>query len=43
VNALIRFENGASLMVDVSFTLHTSHDQSSAVIFGGKGGAEIDP
>ncbi|MEH7275061.1 Gfo/Idh/MocA family protein [Neobacillus vireti] len=42
-NALIRFENGASLMVDVSFTLHAKQDQSSAVIFGDKGGAEIDP
>ncbi|GHH97801.1 Gfo/Idh/MocA family protein [Neobacillus kokaensis] len=42
-NALIRFENGASLMVDVSFTLHAKNDQSGAVIFGDKGGAEIDP
>lgn len=42
-NALIRFENGASLMVDVSFTLHAKQDQSSVVIFGDKGGAEIDP
>lgn len=42
-NALIRFENGASLMVDVSFALHVKNDQSSAVIFGDKGGAEIDP
>lgn len=42
-NALIRFENGASLMIDVSFTLHTKNDQSSAVVYGDKGGAEIDP
>lgn len=42
-NALIRFDNGASLMVDVSFTLHAKQDQSSAIIFGDKGGAEIDP
>ncbi|NYE03495.1 putative dehydrogenase [Bacillus niacini] len=42
-NALIRFENGASIMVDVSFTLHAKQDQSSAIIFGDKGGAEIDP
>jgi len=42
-NALIRFENGASMMVDVSFTLHAKQDQGSAVIFGDKGGAEIDP
>ncbi|EKN65217.1 oxidoreductase domain-containing protein [Neobacillus bataviensis LMG 21833] len=42
-NAIIRFDNGASLMVDVSFTLHAKQDQSSAIIFGDKGGAEIDP
>ncbi|MFF2092838.1 Gfo/Idh/MocA family protein [Paenibacillus sp. NPDC058174] len=42
-NALIRFENGASLYVDVSFTLHASKDESSAKIFGTKGGAELEP
>ncbi|MBP1967333.1 Gfo/Idh/MocA family protein [Paenibacillus aceris] len=43
-NALIRFENGASLMVDVSFTLHAKMKNEFAVkIFGDKGGAEIEP
>ena len=28
-NALIRFENGASLLVDVSFTLHAKQDELS--------------
>lgn len=42
-NALIRFENGASLMVDVSFSLHIKNDQSSVTVFGDKGGAEVEP
>lgn len=42
-NALIRFENGASLMVDVSFALHLKQDQSSVTIFGDEGGAEVEP
>lgn len=42
-NALIRFENGASLMVDVSFTLHGKQDESSVKIYGDKGGFEVDP
>ncbi|WP_199624580.1 Gfo/Idh/MocA family protein [Paenibacillus alkalitolerans] len=42
-NALIRFENGASLMVDVSFTLHAKKDEISVKVYGEKGGAEIEP
>ncbi|MBP1990061.1 Gfo/Idh/MocA family protein [Paenibacillus eucommiae] len=42
-NALIRFENGASLMVDVSFTLHALKDEIGVKIYGDKGGAEIEP
>lgn len=42
-NALIRFENGASLMVDVSFTLHAKRDELSVKLYGDKGGAEIEP
>lgn len=42
-NALIRFENGASLMVDVSFSLHARKDSAQISIFGEKGGAEIEP
>lgn len=42
-NALIRFENGASLMVDVSFTLHNKQDELSVKLFGTKGGAELEP
>ncbi len=42
-NALIRFENGASLMVDVSYTLHASKDEISVKLYGEKGGAELEP
>ncbi|MDR4886720.1 Gfo/Idh/MocA family oxidoreductase [Fredinandcohnia sp. QZ13] len=42
-NALIRFENGASLFVDVSFSLHAKKDEISVKLFGDKGGAEIEP
>lgn len=42
-NAIIRFENGASLIVDVSFTLHAKKDELTVKIFGDKGGAEIEP
>ncbi|UVI27510.1 Gfo/Idh/MocA family protein [Paenibacillus spongiae] len=42
-NALIRFENGASLLVDVSFTLHAKKDEGAVKLYGTKGGLEIDP
>ncbi|SHN34645.1 Gfo/Idh/MocA family protein [Gracilibacillus kekensis] len=42
-NAIIRFENGASLMVDVSYTLHTSNDEMVVKLYGTKGGLEIEP
>ncbi|MCH1625209.1 Gfo/Idh/MocA family protein [Ferdinandcohnia quinoae] len=42
-NALITFENGASLMVDVSFTLHAKKDEIQVKLFGSKGGAELEP
>ncbi|WP_274364255.1 Gfo/Idh/MocA family protein [Paenibacillus thermotolerans] len=42
-NALIRFENGASLAVDASFTLHAKKDEGSVKLFGDKGGFELDP
>jgi predicted dehydrogenase len=42
-NALIRFENGASLLVDVSFTLHAKQDEITVKLYGDKGGAEIEP
>lgn len=42
-SALIRFENGASLMVDVSFTLHAKKDELSVKLYGDRGGAELEP
>jgi predicted dehydrogenase len=42
-NALIRFENGASLLVDVSFTLHAMKDETMVKLFGEKGGIELEP
>lgn len=42
-NALVRFENGASLFVDVSFTLHAKKDETQVKLYGDKGGAEIEP
>lgn len=42
-NAIIRFENGASLMVDVSFTLHAKKDTISVNLYGDQGGVELEP
>ncbi|HWO76625.1 MAG TPA: Gfo/Idh/MocA family oxidoreductase [Bacillus sp. (in: firmicutes)] len=42
-NAMIRFENGASLIVDVSFTLQAKKDELFVKLYGDKGGAEIEP
>jgi len=42
-NALIRFENGASLAVDVSFSLHARKESAQVAVFGERGGAEIEP
>jgi len=42
-NAIIRFENGASIMVDVSFSLHAKQDEGLVRLYGDKGGFEIDP
>ncbi|WP_256761115.1 Gfo/Idh/MocA family protein [Cohnella sp. WQ 127256] len=42
-NAIIRFENGASLVVDASFTLHAKKDESYIKLYGEKGGFEIEP
>ena len=42
-NALIRFENGASILVDVSFTIQAKQDELYVKLFGEKGGAEFEP
>ncbi|MCI3920842.1 Gfo/Idh/MocA family oxidoreductase [Paenibacillus sp. TRM 82003] len=42
-NALIRFENGASLNVDVSFSLHAKKNESAVKLYGTRGGFELEP
>lgn len=42
-NAMVRFDNGASMMIDVSFSLHVKEDSFSVAVFGDKGGAELEP
>ncbi|MYL33892.1 gfo/Idh/MocA family oxidoreductase [Pontibacillus yanchengensis] len=42
-NALLHFQNGASMMVDVSFSLHKKENEVAACLYGDKGGAEIEP
>ncbi len=42
-NAMVRFDNGASLMADVSYSLHASEDSLGVKVFGDRGGAELEP
>jgi len=42
-NALIRFDNGASLYVDVSFSLHAAKNESMVKLYGTRGGFELEP
>lgn len=41
--ALIRFDNGAVLNLEASFTLNVDDDRGIIELFGEKGGAKIDP
>ncbi|HIT76517.1 MAG TPA: gfo/Idh/MocA family oxidoreductase, partial [Candidatus Avipropionibacterium avicola] len=42
-NAMIRFDNGASILVDVSFSLHAPKDEIAVAVHGTKGGADLEP
>ncbi|MET3948565.1 putative dehydrogenase [Arthrobacter sp. UYCu512] len=42
-NALIRFENGASLYLETSYSLHALEDELLVGVYGEKGGAELEP
>ncbi len=42
-NALVRFENGASLFVDVSYSLHAAQEFLGVAVYGDRGGAELEP
>lgn len=41
--AMIRFDNGAVLSVEASFSLNIKKDQGVIELFGTKGGAKLDP
>ena len=41
--AMIRFDNGAVLSVETSFSLNIEKNQGTIELFGTKGGAKIDP
>jgi len=41
--AMIRFDNGAALYVETSFSLNIKRDQGNIELFGTKAGAKMDP
>ena len=41
--ALIRFDNGSSIIFDTSYSLHATSDRLDLSIYGDKGGAELEP
>lgn len=43
VNALVRFDNGSSLLLDTSYSLHAVDDDLHVSVFGDRGGAELEP
>ena len=42
-NAVLRFANGASLLLDASYSLHALQDRLSVRLHGDLGGAEVEP
>ncbi len=42
-SALIRFDNGAALAVDASFSLNIKEDSGNLELFGSKAGARLEP
>lgn len=42
-SALIRYENGAVLQIEASFSLNIQKDEGIIQLFGTKGGAKLDP
>jgi predicted dehydrogenase len=42
-NASIRFANGASLLLDASYSLHAPEDRLNVSIHGESGGADVEP
>lgn len=41
--AFIRFENGASLTLEASYSLHASKNELAISLYGDKGGADLEP
>ncbi|MCG7310998.1 Gfo/Idh/MocA family protein [Brachybacterium sp. ACRRE] len=41
--ALVRFDNGSTLQIDCSYSLHATQDSISVSVFGDKGGADLEP
>lgn len=41
--AFIRFDNGASLTLEASYSLHASTNQLAISLYGDKGGADLEP
>ncbi|MEU7865143.1 Gfo/Idh/MocA family oxidoreductase, partial [Nonomuraea sp. NPDC049141] len=41
--AFIRFDNGASLTLETSYSLHALEDRLEVAVFGERGGAELEP
>ena len=41
--ALIRFDNGATLILETAYSLHATEDRLEVAVFGERGGAELEP
>ena len=42
-SAMIRFDNGAVISIEASFSLNLKHDEGTIEMFGTKGGARLNP
>ena len=42
-NAVVRFANGASLLLEASYSLHAPTDRLSVSVHGDRGGADVEP
>lgn len=42
-NAMIRFEDGQSILLEASYSLHAPADELRVAVYGDKGGAELEP
>lgn len=42
-NAVVRFENGESLLLDCSYSLHATKDSTAVSVHGTQGGADLEP